>query len=327
MSREAIVSVDVGGTLIAGGLVSPEGTVLTEAQAGTHERGPGTALVTLEALLDSLLSAAPREGLRLQGMGVGVPGAVDADEGVVGEDIQNVPELAYVALAERLEERFGLAAFVDNDVNAQALGEWRFGAARESRSLVLLSVGTGVGGGIVLDGRLVRGAAGYGGELGHIPVKFDGRPCFCGGQGCLKAYVAGPDIAVNAQERLKNVADSRLLGLAGGDAQAVTAAHVFRAAEAGDALAVALVEEVCQALGAGLGAIINGLNPEVLLVTGGVAESLKPLETTIRHWTEHYTFARALGATRLEVLSLDKRVALRGGVALFLYEIERRARA
>jgi glucokinase len=326
-SREAILSLDVGGTTIAGGLVTAEGQVLVQVQAATHARRPGTALETLHALLEGLLATASAEGIRVLGIGAGVPGAVDAEAGVVGADVQNVPELACLPLARTLHERFGLPAFVDNDVNTLALGEWTFGEGRGARSLVLLAIGTGVGGGIILDGHLVRGATGYGGELGHVSINFDGRSCFCGGRGCLKAYVAGPDIAAEARERLNQAPDSRLLALAGGDPAAVTAALVFRAAELGDALAGVLVDEVCQALGAGLGAIVNGLNPQVVLVTGGVAESLKPLEASIRRWAGRYAFARALAVARISVLPLDKRATVRGGAALFLYETARLRRS
>jgi len=322
VSREVILAADVGGTAIAVGLVTAEGAILVQRQASTRERG--TALETLDALLTDLVATSRAEGIRVVGIGVGVPGAVDTEAGVIGDDVQNVPELARLPLAETLRSRFGLPAFVDNDVNALALGEWTFGAGRGARSLVLLAIGTGVGGGIILDGQLVRGAAGYGGELGHISVNFDGRPCFCGGQGCLKAYVAGPDIAAAARQKLTSHSDSEILALAGGDPAAVTAAHVFGAAAAGDPLAAGLVEEVCQALGAGLGAVVNGLNPEVVLVTGGVAESLKPLEPAILRWTGRYAFSRALASTRIAVLSLDKRATVRGGAALFLYEAARK---
>jgi glucokinase len=315
---DGILALDIGGTTIAGGLVTPAGDVLVQVQAGTRERG--TALATLDDLVDRLLAASRAEGIRLLGLGAGVPGAVDAEAGVVGEDVQNVPELARQPLASRLRDRSGLVAFVDNDVNALALGEWMFGAGRGARSLVLLAIGTGVGGGIILDGRLVRGVAGYGGELGHISINFDGRPCFCGGRGCLKAYVSGPDIAAEARERLERHPHSRLLSLAGGDPALLTAADVFRAAEGGDPMSRDLVDQVCQALGAGLAAVVNGLNPEVVLVSGGVAESLRPLEESIRRWVGRFAFPRALAATRISVVVLDKRATVRGAAALFLYE-------
>ncbi len=128
-------------------------------------------------------------------IGVGVPAIVDVDAGVIGEEAHNVPELAGLPLGRVLSARFGLPAFVDNDVNALALAEARFGAGRGARSLVVLAAGTGFGSGIILDGRLVRGARGFGAELGHVPVKFDGPPCWCGGRGCLALYASGRGIA------------------------------------------------------------------------------------------------------------------------------------
>jgi len=243
------------------------------------------------------------------GVGVGVPGTVDAERGVVGVDVNYAPELAGVPLAERLRPRVDVPVFVDNDVNALVLAEWMWGAGRGARSLVMLALGTGVGGGIVLDGRLHRGAAGSAGELGHVPINFDGPPCVCGGRGCLKAYVSGTDIARRGEERL---------------GRPIAAAEVFRLAAAGQAEAETIVEEVCRALGAGLAVIVNGLNPERVLLAGSVAKSLRPLEARIRASLAGYAFAAAIAATRLEILSLDKDATVRGGAALVRYETDRR---
>ncbi len=303
------IGVDVGGTTVAAGLVAPDGRVLEHVQAPTHRHGPGTALDTIVALLDALREAARARGVAIAGVGLGIPGTVDAERGVIGADVHHAPELARQPLAERLEMRVGAPVYVDNDVNALALAEWTWGAGRGARSLVMLAIGTGVGGGIVLDGRLHRGASGFGGELGHVPVAFDGVPCICGGRGCLKAYVSGTDIARRAGERLGRPVD---------------AAEVFRLATAGDAAAEAVVEETCRILGAGLAIIVNGLNPERLLVAGSVAQSLRPLEARIRAATATYAFADALAATRLEILSLDKAATVRGGAALVHYERARR---
>jgi glucokinase len=303
------IGVDVGGTTVAAGLVGPDGRVLEHVQAPTHQHGAGTALDTIVALLDRLRDAARARGVAIAGVGVGVPGTVDAERGVVGVDVHNAPELAHLPLAERLEARVGAPVYVDNDVNALALAEWKWGAGRGARSLVMLAIGTGVGGGIVLDGRLHRGAAGFGGELGHVPVAFDGPLCICGGRGCLKAYVSGTDIARRAGERL---------------GRPVGAEEVFRLAAAGDAGAEAVVEETCRILGAGLAVIVNGLNPERLLLAGSVAKSLRPLGARVRAATATYAFAGALAATRLEILSLDKDATVRGGAALVHYERERR---
>jgi len=290
---------------VAAGLVGADGQVLEHVQAPTDARGPGRALETIGELLDRLQDAARARGVVVGGVGVGVPGIADAAHGTVGADVHYVPELAGVPLAERLGRPRGLPVFVDNDVNALALAEWMWGAGRGAHSLVVLALGTGVGGGIILDGRLHRGNAGFGGELGHVPIDFDGPPCICGGRGCLKAYVSGTDIALRGGERL---------------GRPVTAAEIFQRAAEGDAVADAAVEEVCRALGAGLAIIVNGLNPERLLLAGSVAKSLRPLETRLRASLARHAFAHALASTHLEILSLDKAATVRGGAALFHYE-------
>ncbi len=300
---------DVGGTTVAAGLVSGDGRVLEHHQAPTHARGPGTALDTIGELLERLCEQARARGVAVTGVGIGVPGIVDAERGTVGVDVHYVPELSRAPLAAVLGRRFHLPVFVDNDVNALALAEWIWGAGRGARSLVMLALGTGVGGGIILDGRLHRGQGGFGGELGHVPIDFDGPSCICGGRGCLKAYVSGTDIARRASERL---------------GRPVGAAEVFRLAADGDAAADAVVEETCAALGAGLSIIVNGLNPERLLLAGSVAKSLRPLEARVRAALARYAFAEAIGTTRLEILTLDKDATVRGGAALVHYETERR---
>lgn len=304
-----VIGVDVGGTTVSAGLVAADGEVLAHLQEPTRKGGPGTALRTLLDLLHRLQETARSRGVEVTGIGIGVPGTVDAERGVIGSDIHYVPELASTPLADAVGKRLALPAFVDNDVNVLALGEWMFGAGKGRRSLVVLAIGTGVGGGIILDGQLHRGQGGFGGELGHVPINFDGRPCICGGRGCLKAYVSGTDIAREGSERLKRPVD---------------AATVFLLAGQGDAVAREIVGEVCQALGAGLAVIVNGLNPELLLLAGSVAKSLKPLESEIRIQTERYAFERALATTRIEILTLDKDATVRGGAALVGYETGRR---
>ena len=319
-ARKVIIGVDVGGTTTAAGLVSPDGQVVVEERAATHARGPGTAVDTIVGLIESVLGNAVGRGLDILGIGLGVPGIVDAARGRIGVEVPHVPELAGQPLARVIAERFGLPAFVDNDVNALALSEWTFGEARGARSLVLLALGTGLGGGIVLEGRLVRGAAGFGGELGHSPVKFDGRPCWCGGRGCLAVYASGRGIAEAARARVAGHPGEALLTAAGGDLMKITAPVVFSAAAEKDPIATAVVEEACQALGAMIGVIVNGLNPEVVVVTGGVAASLVPLETQVLRAAGEFAFSRALAQTRVRILPGEKRFTVRGGAALVLYE-------
>lgn len=309
MTPDVVIGVDVGGTTVAAGLVAADGRVLEHQQAPTHARGPGTALDAIGELLERLCEQARALGVTVTGVGIGVPGIADAERGTVGVDIHYTPELARAPLAAMLGDRLGVPVHVDNDVNALALAEWTWGAGRGARSLVMLALGTGVGGGVIIDGRLHRGASGFGGELGHVPIHFDGPPCICGGRGCLKAYVSGTDIGLRGGERL---------------GRPVGAAEVFRLAAAGHAAADAVVEEVCAALGAGLAIIVNGLNPERLLLAGSVAKSLRPIEARVRAALARHAFAGALRGTHLEILTLDKAATVRGGAALVRYETLRR---
>jgi glucokinase len=309
MSRRGLIGVDVGGSVVAGGLVTLEGEVVAQAQDPTHKRGPGAAVATLLDVVQRMHQAARAFGVIVEGIGIGVPGTVDAEHGVIGQDVHYVPELAGTPLAAMVAAESGIPVYVDNDVNVLALGEWMFGAGQDARFLVVLAIGTGVGGGIIQDGKLVRGQGGFGGELGHVPINFDGRPCICGGQGCLKTYVSGTDIGLIGTERLR---------------RSVSADDVFRMADESNPTCQEVVSEVCRALGAGLAVIVNGLNPEILIVTGGVAASLKPRELRIRTQLQRYAFARAIETTRIEIVPQSKQSTVRGGAALVQYETERR---
>src|SRR5207245_932098 len=167
----------VGGVIV--GTAIPSALI---AMRPTNQAGRGSAVQTIFDLISAVSSETTRRGLLPTGIGVGVPALVNAATGRIGDEALNVPELGGLPLATMLRERFGLPVFVDNDVNALALGELFFGAGRGVRSLVMLAPGTGFGAGVVLDGRLVRGALGFAAEFGHAPVKFDGRPCWCGGR-------------------------------------------------------------------------------------------------------------------------------------------------
>jgi glucokinase len=323
VTRPLIIGLDVGGTTIAAGLVTETGEVVAATSVPTRAAA-GRTIAVIEELIEALRGqAAASGGGVVRGVGVGVPGPVDTVAGRVADHVPHAPDLVGQPLAARLRARVGLPVYVDNDVNALALGEWRFGAGRGARSLVVLAAGTGFGSGLVLEGRLVRGVAGFGGELGHTPVNFDGPRCFCGLRGCLALYASGRGIADAARARAVGEAGTALLAAAGGDPAAITAAHVFRLAASGDALAAAIVDDACRALGAMLGTVVNGLNPEVVVVTGGVAESLAPLEKRVLAAAAEHAFPQPLAATRILIAPADKATTMRGAAALVLYEESR----
>lgn len=315
-----LIGVDVGSTTTSGGLVTPAGEVVWSTEVATHRGGPGTALDTILGVVDELLERAAGCRCHVEGIGIGLPGVVDVEGGTMRKGIHLVPELTGSPIVESVRGRSRLPTFIDNDVNALALAEWTWGLARGATSMVMLALGTGVGGAVILDGRLLRGRSGYAGEFGHVSVKLDGRPCVCGTRGCLAAYVAGFGIAMEARHRGD---------IAGGHMPAEIdygsdAATVFRAAEEGDAGARALVDEACLALGAAIGGMATGLNPDVIVITGGIVKSLVPFESQITRHAADYALSGALEDARVHLAPGHKSQTVRGGAALVLYEGARR---
>ena len=317
---ELVLAADIGGTTVSVGIVGRDGTVHAQRQAATYARGRGAAVAeNIVGLLEAVRGEAPG-GAAVVGVGIGAPGNVDAAAGRIGEDIQNIPELKSVALGPLVAKRLGLPTSLDNDVNALALGEMVFGAARGARNFLLLCIGTGVGGGIVANGRIVRGASGYGGEVGHMAVEPEGRPCFCGSRGCLKAYISGPDLAAQAREALAGAPAARFLALSGGGPAAIRAEHLFQAAREGDTAAQAIVDRAARILGIALGNLINALNPELILLGGGVMAAADLLLEPARAWARRYSFASAFAAAKIGLASLDKQSGIKGAAALFFSE-------
>lgn len=323
-ATDPVVGVDVGASTISAGLVRRDGTILTAVQAPTVAEG--AVVDTILSLIDRALAAARERGLGVSGIGLGLPGLVDVEKGFMRSIPRSwLAELCDVPLAAIINERSGHPVFVDNDVNALTLAEWMFGLGRGASSLVTMAIGTGIGAGLVLDGRLVRGHLQIAGEIGHLSIDLDGPTCVCGGVGCLATYVAGGMIGDRARERLARYPTAALLERVGGDPARIGAPLLFEAAAAGDPLAHAVVDDACEALAMGIGALVNLLNPEIIVITGGVAPSLAPLRDDIMRRVRRRALAAALDATTVRVVPGDKRGTVRGGAALVLYEAARRA--
>jgi glucokinase len=272
------LGIDIGGTKVRAALVGEGGDVLQAAERPTRGAGQGAgrviegiARLARRCLTQSGTDGGP-ESVAPVACGVGVAGQVEAGTGRV----LSAPNLRWegVPLGSRLEEALGLPVTVANDVRAATWGEWREGAGRGLDDLVVLFVGTGIGGGVVSGGRVLEGAGGEAGELGHTPLVFEGRPCRCGAQGCLEAYAGGWAVAERAAEaaREDREAGARLLRDAGGAPEKITARHVSEAAAEGDALATRLAAETARYLGRGLAGVANVFNPERIVLGGGVIE-------------------------------------------------------
>ncbi len=235
-------------------------------------------------LIQEALSQASTQGSSPLGIGVGVPGLVDIEHG----ELMFAPNLrwSHVPLGQLLSKRFDLPVFVENDANAAALGEYYFGAAREVEDFIYLSADIGLGGGIVLGGKLFRGSGGYAGEVGHIAVDPDGELCGCGRRGCWERLVSPRAVVRHIQATLKNGQDSMVRQLTQGDFQAITFNHVIQAAEAGDSVALDALQDVGKWLGIGIANLVNTFNPELVILGGALALAsnilLPVIEATVR---------------------------------------------
>jgi glucokinase len=264
------IGIDIGATKIAGALVSREGKILKRIECPTNAIEGGQAVMARVADLALELASAARAPL--EGAGVAAAGQIDPKTGVVLAATPLIPDWTGTRIKDVLEERLGIPARVINDGNAAALGEGAFGAARNVRDFVLLTIGTGVGGGIVSDGRLIEGASRVAGAIGHMVIDCDGRPCNCGSRGCLEAYTSGTSMASRALELAdERRIDTPLIRSIRADLSQ-GAKLLGEAAVAGDSFALEVIHEAGEYLGWGLVSLINLFNPEMIVVGGSVAE-------------------------------------------------------
>jgi glucokinase len=258
-------------------------------------------------------------GATFIGVGVGAPGPLDTTRGIV----LLTPNLGWVDLPPRqiIRDRLGLPAALDNDANCAVLGEWWVGAARGSRHAIGITIGTGIGGGLILDGKLYHGASDVAGEIGHTTIDVEGRRCKCGNYGCLEAYASGPNIALRAVEEIQAGAVSMLPSLVGGDLKKVTAQTVYRAAKDGDELALEVVNDTARFLGVGIGNLLNVFNPEVVVVMGGVTLAGDHLFVPLRRETARRAFKPAVAACRIVPGELSGTAGVYGAAKAFIDEM------
>ena len=277
---QPVLALDVGGTKLAAGVVAPDGMLrsLCQVETGVGE-GPAAVVKRLmelgeQALAESGVQTGP-SGERVVAVGVGCGGPLDPRTGVILGP-PGLPGWDEIPLGRMVAERFGLPTYVENDATAAALGEYRW-SGWDVRSLVYLTVSTGFGGGVVADGKLFRGAAAQGGELGHVVVDWQGRACGCGARGCAEAYVSGTSIARRATEAVADRPDSSLAKLT-----AITAKDVADHARAGDDVARATWDETTAMLGRMVAVLINVCEPELVVLGGGVTRAGSELLDPVR---------------------------------------------
>jgi len=268
-----LIGVDVGGTNVRMGIVSPDGKVLEKIQYPIDVSKKASALMEeLLANLKDLTEKGLKESKQLIGIGIGIAGAIDMKSGIVKES-PNIKDLKDFELKEFLEGKIPHPIIIENDANAFTLGEGWAGAAKGCRHYCGITLGTGVGGGIVVEGKILHGAEGMGGEVGHMVIDPEGPLCGCGGRGCLEVYASGTGITRMALEAIETGEGCGILKWVGGDLQSVTSEKVFEAAHSGDLGAQRVFHEMGRYLGLGLINLIHLFNPEKIVIGGKVSQA------------------------------------------------------
>ena len=285
------VGIDVGGTSIKGAFVNEKGEILDRFSMKVDKKTPGEDIIN--SLCDIIEDLIKEKNYQIDGVGIGLPGLLDIDNGVV-IDLTNLPLWEDLHIAEIVSKRLHTVTKINNDANVAALGEAKFGSASQYRNSIMITLGTGVGGGIIIDGKLYDGNKHQGGELGHMVIKVGGRKCGCGRNGCFEAYASATGLIKSTLEAMEKHPES-LLHEVEKELQGVDARNAFIAARRGDLVATDVVNEYVMYLSEGLLNYSNALRPEAFIISGGVANEGEYLFNKIRDYIEsyHYGMPRA----------------------------------
>jgi glucokinase len=320
--EQYIIGVDLGGTNIVAGAMTMDGSrhlstrsIPTNASLG--DEGVADRMVTLvEGVILDTMRQTGAFRTDFVGVGVGAPGPLDRERGVV----LVAPNLGWLnfPLRDRIHDRLSLPTTLDNDANCATFGEWWQGAARGARNVIGLTIGTGIGGGIILNGALYHGASDMAGEVGHTTIDLNGRHCKCGNYGCLEAYASAPAIATRAREVLvREEGESALPGMVHGKLEDITAQTVYDAAKQGDPVASEIVRDTARYLGAGVANLLNIFNPDTVVIAGGVTAAGDALFVPLRAEVRRRAFGPAVRAVKIVPGTLPGTAGVVGAVASF----------
>src|SRR5215471_4785502 len=284
------VGVDVGGTKVAAGIVDAQGRILERTRGHMNCRSTDKeGMRSVISAIDSLFAKDPLFRKQVHSIGICAPGPLDPRTGVVINP-PNVPCWRDFPLVDEVSKHYPVSVKVDNDANAAGLAEYMWGAGHSIRNVFFATLGTGIGTGIILDGKIFHGRTGSAAEGGHITIDPNGPVCGCGKKGCIEVLASGTGIARRAREKVTQSPQigKQLLALAGGDGSAILSKTVAMAAEAGDALAKEILAQTYEYLAIWLGDIVDLLEPEIIILGGGVAEMLRPhfgeIQERMKNW-------------------------------------------
>ncbi|MBI2955628.1 MAG: ROK family protein [Chloroflexi bacterium] len=319
-AAKLLVGIDIGGTKVAVATAEIGGRIVAKRKMPTEvEKGPQYTIQKIIALVRQVLDDSG--AARPIAVGVGCGGPLDPDEGVILSP-PNLPGWDAIPLRQILEDEFRTYVYIDNDANAAALGEYRFGAGVEASNLVYITVSTGIGGGIIVNGRLLQGIRASAGEIGHQTILRDGVRCKCGNRGCLEALASGTAIARRAREALASRPNGRMMAIAGGDLQKVTTETVVQAVREGDSVALEIWNETIEYLSIGVANVITTLAPDMVVIGGGVTEAGDLLYAPLRQAVGKRVFLVPLDRVKIVSPKLGTDVGVVGAIAVALQHLE-----
>ncbi|HEY0155562.1 MAG TPA: ROK family protein [Longimicrobium sp.] len=319
-----IVGVDLGGTNVVVGLVPIEGGEVLGLRTLPTESNRGAKFVVdriVHMVNDAIAEVAEAHGTTraaVAGVGIGSPGPLNRKTGTV----INTPNLGWrnFPLRDLISNAVKLPCSLDNDANCATYGEWWLGAGRGTQSLVGFTLGTGIGGGIVLNGEIYHGCSDVAGEIGHMTIDSNGRKCKCGNYGCLEQYASGPAIALRATEGIEAGAESMLEEMVDGRLDEITAATVYEAAVLGDPYATEVMKDTARFLGSGVASIINILNPQMVVIAGGVTRAGDHLFVPLIAEVRRRAFRSAQECCRIVPAELPGTAGVVGAAGVFKKE-------
>ncbi len=305
------IGIDLGGTKIVGGLIDDAGRVLTRKRVPTDAvQGYEGIVARIVHLIDAIIGESGCSRNDIERVGIASAGQIEKHS----HRIVFSPNLGFhdVPIRDDLERALGIGIFVENDVNAAIYGEWKFGLMESPANVLGIFVGTGIGGGLILDGRIYRGFSNVGGEIGHMTVNSHGYPCHCGNTGCFEAYCGGYYIVERAKRRLNEGYRGKLWGIIGGDPGVLNTGHIEDAYLKGDEYCGEIWKEVVEHMGVGLASLVNILNPEMIVFGGGVVYGSKYLIDQAADVMRRRVMGPSLKGLRMERARLGEDSAIMG---------------
>ncbi|RLC75430.1 MAG: ROK family protein [Chloroflexi bacterium] len=315
-SKHIVIGIDLGGTKISTALVESDGKIIAQDYRKTMAAEGQQAVI--ERILNSarqVMSQAKVTRSQVAAVGICAPGPLDIEAGVVVAP-PNLPGWERVPLKQLIEDNLGITTFLENDANAAALSEHRFGAGRGVEHMIYITVSTGIGGGLILDGKLYHGASGMAGEVGHITIEPGGPLCGCGNRGCLEALASGTAIARVARERVAQNVPTLMTDMTDGDPERITARLVAEAAGQGDKVANEILTKAMDYLGIGMANLVNLFNPQLIVIGGGLTNIGERLFGPVRQAIEQHALRAAAQAVRVAPADLGDNVGVLGAAAV-----------